>query len=187
MENETPRKESGWDLLRFALLMLLFVIPIRLFIAQPFIVSGDSMLPTFHNKDYLIIDELSYRLTDPKRSDVIIFRYPKNPKVFYIKRIVGLPNETVHVEGGTITITNDEHPEGLVLEQPFVKNGSIDAPNNFELGDDEYFVMGDNRSHSSDSRFWGPVKKDLIIGRALVRLFPASDVGLMPGHYKQPE
>lgn len=178
-------EQSFWELVRFAVIAILIVIPVRIFIAQPFVVSGSSMFPTFHNGEYLIVDELSYRLGEPKRDDVVIFRYPKDPKKFYIKRIIGLPNETVDINGSTVKITNTENPEGFVLEQPFVENNSSNITH-IELKDDEYFVMGDNRAQSSDSRYWGAVKKDLLIGRAFLRLFPISKIDIIPGQYEQP-
>ncbi len=185
MEQE-PKKDSAWDLVRFGIIAILVVIPIRMFVAQPFIVSGSSMFPTFENGDYLIVVEISYRLKDPERGDVIIFRYPKDQKKFFIKRVIGLPGEGIDIKGSTVTITNKEHPEGLVLEQPYVKNNSSNT-DHFELKAGEYFVMGDNRSASSDSRYWGAVKKDLIMGRALLRLLPLRHINILPGDYQQVE
>jgi signal peptidase I len=179
-----PKEESGWDLLRFAIIAILVVVPLRLFIAQPFIVSGSSMFPTFQDKNYLIVDELSYHLNDPKRDDVIIFKYPKDTTKYFIKRIIGLPNETVDINGSEVTITNKDHKEGFTLNEPFVKNTS-ENKTHFELKDNEYFVMGDNRSGSSDSRYWGAVPRNLIVGKALVRLWPVTQIGVLPGKYQQ--
>lgn len=178
------KKQSFWELVRFALIAIIIVIPIRIFIAQPFIVSGSSMIPTFENGEYLIIDEISYRFNEPQRDDVVVFRYPNDTKKFFIKRIIGLPNETVNIKGNTVTITNKEHPDGLVLEQPYVKNEAINEEH-FVLKDAEYFVIGDNRSASSDSRYWGAVPKKLLIGKVFLRLFPIGKVGILPGDYKQ--
>lgn len=183
---KTEKKESVWDLIKFAIIAILIVIPVRVFIAQPFIVSGASMFPTFKDSNYLIIDEISYRIKEPQRYDVIVFRYPENHKKFFIKRIIGLPNETVKIIGSEITIINDKHPEGFVLTEPYVKNTSSNELT-YELKSDEYYVMGDNRSASSDSRFWGPVKKELIIGKAFLRLLPINNIGIFPGNYKQVE
>ncbi|OGI82921.1 signal peptidase I [Candidatus Nomurabacteria bacterium RIFCSPLOWO2_02_FULL_44_12] len=180
---EIEKEKSGWELVRFAIIALLVVVPIRLFIAQPFVVSGASMFPTFEDKDYLIVDELTYKFNEPKRDDVIIFRYPNDTKKFFIKRIIGLPNETGDIKGGTITITNESHPDGLTLEEPYVKNGSADNVH-FELKNGEYYVMGDNRIASSDSRSWGTVSRKHIVGRALVRLWPISDIDFLPGKYE---
>ncbi len=176
--------QSIWEFVGFVLIAIAIVVPIRVFIAQPFIVSGSSMVPTFENRNYLIVDELSYRLGSPERFDVVIFRYPKDPSKYFIKRIIGLPNEKVNLKGSDLTITNEEHKDGFKLEQPFVKNSS-NSNMHFELGDDEYFVMGDNRNASSDSRYWGPVKRDLLIGRAFLRLLPISDIDILPGSYQE--
>jgi signal peptidase I len=190
MENETNQNktfwQSAWELARFAIIALIIVVPIRMFVMEPFVVSGSSMFPTFDNGDYLIVDKLSYELGNPQRSDVVIFRYPNDQTKFFIKRIIGLPNETVDIKNGIVTITNSVHPDGLVLDEPYIKNVSSTSTH-FELKDDEYFVMGDNRNASSDSRYWGAVKKDLLTGRALLRLMPITNVDLLPGKYKQAE
>lgn len=142
---EEPKKKSEiWEFFKFSVLALVIVIPVRLWIAQPFIVHGSSMAPNFQSGDYLIIDEVTYQFRKPERGDVIVFRYPKDPSEFFIKRIEGLPGETI----GNIT-----------------------------LAADEYYVLGDNESQSSDSRYWGPVKEKLIIGRAILRLWPISSLG----------
>lgn len=183
VENMPTNKESFWELVRFTVLAILIVIPIRVFIAQPFVVSGSSMVPTFHNAEYLIVDEISYRFKDPERNDVVIFRYPNDTKKFFIKRVIGLPNEIIDIKGSTVTITNSENKNGFVLSEPYV--GSISNNNtHFELKDGEYFVMGDNRMQSSDSRYWGAVKEELIIGKAFLRLLPINKVDILPGEYK---
>jgi len=179
-------KQSFWELVRFALIAIAIVIPIRLYIAQPFIVSGSSMVPTFLDGQYLIVDEISYRLNEPKRNDIIVFKYPKDTTKFFIKRIIGLPNETIDIEGETIMITNEEHSLGFKLEQPYIKNISNDNKH-YKLKNNEYYVMGDNRPASSDSRDWGPVSKNLIIGKVLLRLFPINKIDILPGNYKQIE
>lgn len=179
-------KKSFWELVRFALIAIAIVIPVRIFIAQPFVVSGSSMIPTFEDGQYLIVDEISYRLNDPKRDDVVVFRYPNDKTKFFIKRIIGLPNETVDIKDSTVTITNKEHPEGLVLDQSYLKNISSDQKH-FELKDDEYYVMGDNRPASSDSRYWGAVSRDLLIGKVFLRLLPINKIDVLPGSYTQAE
>jgi len=184
MEPTKTKWQSFWELVRFAFIALIIVIPIRVFIAEPFIVSGSSMVPTFENGDYLIIDKVSYMLGNPKRDDVVVFRYPGDTSKFFIKRIIGLPNETVDIKGNEVTITNGDNVEGFKLEQPFVKNIS-NNDTHFELKNDEYFVMGDNRGASSDSRYWGAVKKDLLTGKALLRLLPINKVDFWPGSYNQ--
>jgi signal peptidase I len=182
MPVEQSEKEENFftELLKFVLIAAAIVFPIRLFIAQPFIVSGASMEPTFQHGQYLIVDELSYRFQEPSRGDVIIFKYPKNPKEFFIKRIIGLPEESVSISGNTITITHQDGTE-MVLEEPYVVNRGNGSTDIYELQGDEYFVMGDNRPESSDSRVWGPLPRDHIIGRALIRLLPINSFNLFPG------
>lgn len=175
-------KEDWREWVKFALLALIIVIPIRVYVAQPFVVSGESMNPTFTNRDYLIVDEISYHLGEPARYDAAVFRFPQNPKKFFIKRVIGLPNETVKVEGNQITIINKENPEGFQIVEPYVKSiGSIDKT--LTLGPDEYFLAGDNRNASYDSRYWGAVDEKYMIGKALLRLYPLSKIELMPGKY----
>ncbi len=177
------KEESIWDIVRFTIIALLIVIPLRMFVAQPFIVSGDSMFPTFHNSEYLIIDELSYRITDPHRGDVIVFRYPKNPSRFFIKRVIGLPGETITIHNNKVTIVNTDNPQGFVLDEPYVDDPVLGNVTTV-LKDNEYFVMGDNRPASSDSRAWGPLPENYIIGRAFLRILPINKASIMPGHVK---
>lgn len=180
---DIPSKENVvTDLVRFAVIAMLIVFPIRLFIAQPFIVAGASMEPTFENGQYLIVDELTYRLGEPERGDVIIFRYPRDPSKFFIKRIIALPGETLKIEGSKITVVNKTHPDGLTLNEAYVAKMDTDVFLSETLGSDEYFVMGDNRDASSDSRVWGVLRRDLIIGRAFLRLLPLTQAGIFPGH-----
>lgn len=170
------------EIVIFAILALLIVVPFRIFIAQPFIVDGSSMVPTFENGQYLIVDQLTYRFHEPQRGDVITFRYPKNISVFFIKRIIGLPGETVEISPeGKITI---DHPgeTPFTLSEPYIAQ---DHPSytaaKYTLGNDEYFVMGDNRGASSDSRVWGPLPRKDIVGRVILRLLPPSKIGIFPG------
>ncbi len=178
----TPEISSTRNLIFFALLVLIIVLPIRVYVAKPFIVSGASMFPTFNTWHYLIIDQLSYKLSPPERGDVIVFRFPQNPSRFFIKRIIGLPNETVQLSGTTVTIINDEFKNGFVLDEPYVSPENAQKENIvMKLGDDEYFVMGDNRKASADSRSWGPLESYRIIGRAYIRLFPFAELDILPG------
>ncbi len=182
-EAEPPaeKKETWLDFLRFAALATVIVLPIRLFIAQPFIVSGASMVPNFENGNYLIIDELSYRFEEPKRGEVVVFRFPFERTRFLIKRIAGLPKETLIIKDDTITIKNAAHPEGFAWEQGTIRSSRRGAEQTVALGENEYFVLGDNRDESADSRLWGVLSRELITGRPLIRLFPLSQIGLFPG------
>jgi signal peptidase I len=184
--SQTPetqkKKNSIVELIKFALIAALIVIPIRTFIAQPFIVSGNSMIPTFHDQEYLIVDELSFHMRDPHRGEVIVFKYPKDTSKYFIKRVIGLPGETLKFKGGEIIIVNEKYAEGIALDQSYIENKSKDT---FEvtLKDDEYYVMGDNRIASSDSRAWGPLPRKYMVGRALIRVLPLSKIDYLPGHY----
>jgi len=180
--------KSFWgEMLQIVVISLVIVIPFRLFIAQPFLVSGPSMDDTFANGEYLIVDELTYNFNDPQRGDVIIFHYPLDTKKFFIKRIIGLPGETVEIKNDKVIIclTNCQiEANKIILTEPYIKIDKLEPPRpntKVILKADEYFVLGDNRSVSSDSRIWGPVKKDLISGRAFLRLLPFSRIGLFPG------
>jgi len=168
------------DLFTLAFLIIVVVIPIRLFVVSPFVVDGASMHPTFENLDYLIVDEIIYAFRAPARGDVVVFRYPRNLSVFYIKRIIGLPGETVSINRGAVTITTVERAT-LTLAEPYIVNEDATYTKNTTLNADEYFVMGDNRPNSSDSRVWGPLPAKNIIGRADLRLLPATEMGLFPG------
>lgn len=173
-----------WETLKFTLVVLLIVMPVRLFIAKPFIVSGASMVPTFQNHDYLIVDEVTYRWREPKRGEVIIFRYPKDTSKYFIKRIIGLPGETVIIENNQVTIQGPSGKEKIT--EPYLSETTADWPLvNLRsiLGPDEYFVLGDNRQVSSDSRVWGALPSNLIAGRAFVRLYPLNEVEIFPGDY----
>jgi len=175
-------KREGFftELLKFALIAVVIVVPIRLFVAKPFIVSGASMDPTFKTGQYLIVDELTYHFEVPERGQVIIFKYPKDPSQYFIKRIIGLPGETVSIKGGTVYITKTDGTT-FELNEPYVKNVGNGADMSVTLPADQYFVMGDNRPESSDSRYWGLLPKQNIVGRAYVRLLPLNAIGVLPG------
>jgi signal peptidase I len=189
-QEPTPeQRQSGFiaEIFKFAIMALLIVVPFRMFIAQPFIVSGASMEPTFRTGQYLIIDQLSYRLDEPMRGDVVIFRFPQDPSKFFIKRIIGLPGERVQVSDGIVRITHAIDEEPIVLAEPYLtEETQPDDHVTITLEEDEYFVMGDNRPASSDSRVWGPVPRKNIVGKALVRLLPFTAIGLYPGEYHSP-
>ena len=166
--------ELVWETAKIVIISLLIIIPIRYYLIQPFLVHGASMEPSFDNGEYLIVNELVYRLEEPERGDVIVFKYPQDPSQYYIKRIIGLPEETIQIKNGQITIYNQEFPEGQILDESSYLSsetttwGSIRT----DLAGNEYFVLGDNRSASSDSRRWGALPEGLIIGKVWIRAWP---------------
>src|SRR3989338_10639084 len=171
---------SAWEFLKIIIIALIIVLPIRYFLIRPFIVKGESMIPNFQSGDYLIVDEISYRFSQPQRGDVIVLKYPLDQTQRFIKRIIGLPGEGVQVKDGKITILKDG--KNLILDEtkylPDLK--STDGDKSWILKDNEYFVLGDNRPYSYDSRRWGVLPKEDIIGRALIRLFPISSISYLP-------
>ncbi|PIT90882.1 signal peptidase I [Candidatus Kaiserbacteria bacterium CG10_big_fil_rev_8_21_14_0_10_49_17] len=186
MDTPIERNENFFvEILKFSLIALLIVVPIRFFIAQPFVVSGASMSPAFEDGEYLVIDQLSYRFNEPQRGDVVIFRYPRDPRTYFIKRIVGLPGESLEMSGKTLYVRNDENPDGFALSEPYIAKEN-EQGNFFSvtLADDEYFVLGDNRAASSDSRVWGPLNEQYLIGRSFLRLIPLTHIGILPGDYR---
>jgi len=167
-----------WEIIKVVIVALVIVLPIRYFIFQPFVVSGDSMVPNFHSGDYLIIDEISYRFSQPQRGDVVVFKYPKNPVHKFIKRIIGLPGETVEIKDDQVKVYNKDGQEQTLQEISYIP---AEKPTYGDvrviLGEKEYFVLGDNRPYSSDSRIWGPVPTENIIGKVFVRIFPLAALG----------
>lgn len=161
-----------WEILKIVLIALVIVLPIRYFLFQPFFVKGQSMEPNFENGDYLIIDELTYKFREPQRGEVIVFKYPNDTSQRYIKRIIGLPGETIEIENGKVTILNEEGEK--ILEEASYLSSFDFTPGNLKmtLDKDEYFVLGDNRPSSSDSRRWGALPEKDIIGRVFLRAWP---------------
>lgn len=168
------------EILTFIVLAVIIVVPVRLFIAQPFVVEGESMHPTFQSGDYLIVDQLTYRFNDPKRGDVVVFKYPNDHRVFYIKRVIGLPGETVHIEKGKTSVTKIDGTK-ITLDESYVVAEDATYTLDRTLGEDEFFVMGDNRPRSSDSRIWGALPREDLMGRAFMRLLPPDAIGVLPG------
>lgn len=169
-----------WEIIKVLLVSLAIVLPIRYFIAQPFIVRGASMEPNFEDRQYLVIDEISYLLRAPHRGEAIVFRYPKDPRQFFIKRIIGLPGERMEIKSGKIKIFNSIYPEGFTLEESYLPSGFSTHPDvTSTLGPKEYFVLGDNRNFSSDSRFWGALDRKFVIGRVVFRAWPLNRFGVV--------
>ena len=170
-----------WEISKVVIISLAIIVPVRYFLIQPFFVNGASMEPQFHDGEYLIVDELSYRLSDPERGEVIIFKYPKDPSQYYIKRIIGLPGEKIKINQEKITIFNSENPDGFILDESnyLIDGKKRDFSMETKLSDGEYFVMGDNRRASSDSRTWGSLPENFIIGRAWIRAWPLDKIDIL--------
>lgn len=161
------------ELVKIVLIALAVIIPVRYFLFQPFYVRGASMEPNFHDNQYLIIDEITYRFSDPQRGDVIVIKDPSKYSEFLIKRIIGLPNETIEVRDGEVLIVNAQYPSGVVLQEEYLASGMITNGNKkVVLHADEYYVLGDNRPVSLDSRSFGPLTRQHIVGRAWLRVWP---------------
>jgi len=165
----------------FAIFVVIF-----LFIAQIHEVNGDSMLPNFHNKEYVLTDKISYKFKEPQRGDVVIFKAPPKPRDEYIKRIVALPGEQIKIQNNKVIIYNKEHPEGWTLPEDYLGQGiltkgksSIPPNTVVSVPEGQYIVLGDNREASSDSRHWGTVKKELLVGRAVFRIWPPTALGVV--------
>ncbi|MEX2054769.1 MAG: signal peptidase I [Candidatus Andersenbacteria bacterium] len=169
-----------WELIKIFLIAVAIIVPVRYFLIQPFFVRGASMEPNFEDGEYLIIDELSYRFREPLRGEVVVFRYPEQPSQFFIKRIVGLPGDTIIVEEGQVKIQNTQFKQGVILDESAYLPSSTRTGGQgvFQMQTDEYFVLGDNRPASSDSRSWGVLKRDKIIGRTWIRAFPFDKIDL---------
>lgn len=198
-ENKNPENQNNgtyfqsagafiWDLVKILVIALVIIVPFRMFVAEPFVVSGSSMLPNFHDRDYLIVDRLSYLISSPKRGQVIVLLYPKDTSQYFIKRIIGLPGETicfsaigqVIVSPNKISSSQCAQGQGPVLNEPYLPAHlpTFGTSDPITLGSGEYFVLGDNRTASSDSRVWGILPKADIVGKIFVKVYPFSDAGL---------
>lgn len=199
-EDDETRVSYTFEIIKIVIWSLIIIIPIRIFVFQPFFVKGVSMEPNFHDGEYLIVNEFGYKETDVeiagkhlfkvdnfkdfKRGDVAVFHYPNDPKDFFIKRIVGLPGEKVVLKDGRIIIHNDRYPdgnvvdEGVYMEDANISSTSCSGRCDFKLGEEQYFVLGDNRKHSSDSRVWGKLDQEYVVGRVLIRAWPITEFKL---------
>ncbi|MCG2701061.1 signal peptidase I [Candidatus Parcubacteria bacterium] len=170
-----------FELFKVVIISLAIIIPVRYFLIQPFYVKGASMEPSFFDHEYLIIDEISYRLDDPERGDIVVFRYPKNPQEYFIKRIIGLPEERIQIKEGQVYVYNQENPDGVKLWEPYLTDGTKTYSLSEDiviLAEDEYYLLGDNRNSSKDSRSFGSVKESFVIGKVLLRGWPFNRIKL---------
>ena len=167
-----------FEVIKIALFAGITIGLVRYFLFKPFYVKGQSMEPTYHEREYLIVDEITYRFKDPERGDVLVVRSPISDGEFYLKRIIGLPNERIKLEDNTIIIYNNDYPQGIILDESYLIEetpGSVQVT----LGSNEYFVLGDNRDASYDSRRFGPINKDSIIGKTWLRGWPLNKISII--------
>lgn len=169
-----------FDFLQSIVVILAIMVMVYLFIMSPQEISGASMEPNFHNGEYILTNKIEYKLHEPQRGDVVIFKSPRNPDIDYIKRVIALPGEQVRVSRDTIYINDKPLLESYIPSTTNTYGGSFLTENQeFVVPKDKYFVLGDNRQHSSDSREFGPVGKEEFIGKALLRYWPFSEFGLI--------
>ncbi len=167
-----------WEIVEVAIIAIVAVLIIRNFLVQPFLVNGASMEPNFHNSDYLLVDQISYRFKEPQRGEVVVFKYPGDEKYYYIKRIIGLPGEEVEIRDGKVFVFNKDFPNGLILNESYLSNNAITSGKNerIKIENGKFFVLGDNRNFSFDSRNWGLLDKKEIVGVTRLRLWPLNQV-----------
>ena len=173
------RWRSFLEIVKIVVISAAIVIPIRLFIVCPFYVQGASMEPNFYDREYLLVDEISYRFREPERGEVVVFRYPEDPREYFIKRIIGLPGETLKIDNGGVYLLDKSTNSWTKLAEAYLASDSNTLT--FEaqqvtLGPDEFFVLGDNREHSRDSRYFGPLNRRYLIGRVMFRGLPLKRV-----------
>lgn len=190
-QKDSPKRpaERRGSVLGYTAVALGLALFIRFFVAAPYVVSGASMEPNFDNWHYLIVDRITYDLEPPMRGDVIVFDLPEDPSRSLIKRVIGLPGETVILKEDNVTIINQKHPEGFTLEEPYLNAANLGGSNSMRvtLDKDQYFVLGDNRRVSADSRLWGTLPKHMIVGRAIIRLYPFDKISVLPGEARYEE
>ena len=174
------------EITKVVAISLAIILPVRYFLIQPFYVKGSSMRPNFQNDQYLIVDEISYRFEHPQRGQVIVFRYPLNPQEYFIKRVIGLPGEEIQFKDGHVIIFNSKHPQGFILKEKYLRDGLKTYYRNeskIKIKNNEYFVLGDNRDNSKDSRIFGAVNSSFIVGKVLFRGWPLKQITFFDAAY----
>ncbi len=174
-----------YEIVKTVIIVLLFALIIRTFLIQPFVVDGSSMEPTFHNHEYLMVEKVNFAFHAPQRGDIIVFKYPLNPALNYVKRVIGLPGDRVVVSGGKVTVYNNAQPNGISLDEPYLASGvqtrvaGENSEHTWIVEPSSFFVLGDNREHSDDSRSWGLVPQANIVGKVWVTVYPFENFGLV--------
>lgn len=174
-----------YELMKLVLIVIILAAAIRYFLISPYQVDGNSMVPTLADKDYLLVEKVNFVFKQPARGDIIVFRYPLNPKVNYVKRIIGLPGEKVLIKAGKISIVNSQYPSGIELQEGYISTDVTTSvmgdlgEKSWKINTNEYFVLGDNRAHSDDSRSWGIVPKENILGKVWLEVYPTNHFGFV--------
>ena len=186
-DRKHPLQKFFFELFKVLIFWAVAVVVIRYFIFKPFVVKGSSMEPNFHEKEYLIIDEVSYRVSEPHRGDIIVLRTYTDNREFFLKRIIGLPGERIQIVNNRVRLYNAAHPDGFYLGEADYLQPSVitSGDNDVTLGPDEYYVLGDNRTASLDSRRIGPVQRKDIVGRVLLRGWPIGRISYLVKDYYQ--
>jgi len=179
-----------WEITKVAAISLAIILPVRYYLIQPFYVKGASMEPNFYDHEYLIIDEISYRFSPPERGQVVVFRYPLNPQEYFIKRVIGLPGEEIEIKGGQVWVYGPDKPEGFMLQEDYLPDDLLtysqsggESGQRVSIGLGQYYVLGDNRNASKDSRSFGPVNSSFITGKVLFRGWPFNRVMVFNSDY----
>jgi signal peptidase I len=173
-----------FEVIKVVVISLAIIIPVRYFLIQPFYVKGASMEPSFYDHEYLIVDEMSYRFREPERGEIVVFKYPLDPSQYFIKRVIGLPGEKIEFKDGSVYIYTADTNRKVKLDESYLADGvntlGTTADATIEIGPDEYYLLGDNRNHSKDSRSFGAVTGSFIVGRVMFRGWPFSRLGTFP-------
>jgi len=174
-----------YEIVKTVIVVLVFALIIRTFLVQPFVVDGSSMEPTFHNHEYLMVEKLNFAFHSPQRGDIVVFKYPLNPSLNYVKRIIGVPGDRVVIAQGKVTVYNNLNPNGLALNEAYIPrdlqtkvSGEL-SEHTWSVDQNSYFVLGDNRDHSDDSRSWGLVPQPNIVGKVWLTVYPFEDFGVV--------
>jgi signal peptidase I len=174
-----------FELFKLVLIVIVLAAAIRYFLISPYQVDGSSMTPTLTDKDYLLVEKVNFIFRNPSRGDIVVFRYPLNTTINYVKRIIGVAGDKITIKDGNITVSNSQYPSGVVLQENYLSTSSKtsvmgdSSEKSWVVSEGEFFVLGDNREHSDDSRSWGIVPKENILGKVWLEVYPREHFGIV--------